>query len=153
MTGRALVENAERMSFPDESFDSVYSSGVIQHTPHINRAISEIWRVLRRGGKILIILYHRHSWFYLLQKISGTNIEFEDQDAPIINTYTRKEMKSLFSKFRDISVSVEYYRPKPTKRAGVLPFLFNNVFVNGTKIIPSAIMKNFGWHLVLTGTK
>lgn len=153
LPGRTLVQNAEELGFPDESFDAIYSSGVIQHTPNITRAISEMIRVLRPGGRILIILYHRHSWFYLLHKLTGVNIEFEDQDAPIINAYTRREVKLLFSKLRNIVVTCEYFRPKPTNKTGVLPLLYNYGFVPGSQIIPSVVMKNFGWHLVLTGVK
>ena len=85
--GRALVQNAEKMDFADGTFDAVYSSGVLQHTPDQHSAIDEIWRVLKPGGNILIILYHRHSWFYLLQRLSHVNIEFASEVAPIINTY------------------------------------------------------------------
>lgn len=151
--GRALIQNAENMDFSNDVFDVVYSSGVLQHTPNIEKAILEIWRVLKPGGRILIVLYHRRSWFYLLYKLSRINIEFQDRDAPIINTYTRKELKSLFSRFRNMTIRFEYYYPEPTKRNGLLPGLFNYLFIPATRIIPSTIMKNFGWHIVLVGIK
>lgn len=153
VTGRTLVQNVEMLEFPDHSFDAIYSSGVIQHTPNIYKAIKQMMRVLRPGGRMLIILYHRHSWFYLLHKLAGTNIEFSDRDAPIINTYSRADLRGLFSKLRDIRIDTEYYYPVPTNRKGVLASLFNRVLVPVTKRIPSTIMKQFGWHLVLTGIK
>ena len=153
VNGRAMVQNVERLDFPGESFDAVYSSGVIQHTLDIRKAISEMIRVLRPGGKMLIILYHRHSWFFLLHKLTGVNIEFDDKDAPIINAYTRKELKLLFAGLSDINISCEYCYPKRTKRSGMLAMLYNYIFVPGAKIIPSVIMKKLGWHLVLTGVK
>jgi ubiquinone/menaquinone biosynthesis C-methylase UbiE len=153
INGRTIVQNVEQMQFADESFDAIYSSGVLQHTPDIQRAIGEMIRVLRPGGKMLIILYHRHSWFYCLQRLTHTNIEFDDRDAPIINAYTRNEVKLLFSKLRNIMVTCEYFRPKPTNKTGFVPLLYNYGFVPGSRIIPSVIMKNFGWHLVLTGVK
>lgn len=151
--GEALVENAEDLSFDDETFDAVYSCGVLQHTPNIERAISEIWRVLKPGGDILIILYHRFSWFYLLQRLSGTNIEFESEEAPIINTYTRTELRTLFAQFRDIEIQCEYYYPRRTKRRGVLPFLYNYAFVPATRWVPRSVARRFGWHLVLKARK
>jgi ubiquinone/menaquinone biosynthesis C-methylase UbiE len=153
ISGLTMLQNAEQMDFADKSFDAVYSCGVLQHTPDIGKAISEMIRVLRPEGKMLVILYHRHSWFFLLHRLTGVNIEFEDKDAPIINTYTRKEMKALFQGLRRTKVTCEYCYPNPTRRKGMLPILFNHCFVPASKIVPSVVMRHFGWHLVLTGVK
>ena len=153
VAGKALVGNAEKLDFPEHRFDAVYSSGVLQHTPDIDRAIGEIWRVLRPGGKILIILYHRHSWFYLLHRLSGVSVEFDSDDAPIVNSYTKAELRSLFSQFRDLRIEVEYWRPLPTMRPGVIPLVYNRVFVPAARLVPRAAIQRFGWHLVLTARK
>ncbi|MBW2269985.1 MAG: class I SAM-dependent methyltransferase [Deltaproteobacteria bacterium] len=153
LTGRAVVGNAEALEFADETFDAVYSSGVIQHTPSIEAAIAQIWRVLKPGGRILIILYHRHSWFNLLQRLSNTNVEFESGDAPIINSYSRGELRSLFQRFRNLEIETEYYYPKPTTRGGTLARLYNGVFVPFMGALPKAVAQPFGWHLVLTAEK
>ena len=42
--------NAEGLDFPDQSFDAVYSFGVLHHTPDIERSVAEVHRVLRPGG-------------------------------------------------------------------------------------------------------
>lgn len=44
------VGDAEALDFPDESFDTVYSWGVLHHSPDTPKAISEVYRVLKRGG-------------------------------------------------------------------------------------------------------
>lgn len=64
LSGRFQAENAEHLSFADESFDWVYSHGVLHHTPNIEAAIGEVYRVLKPGGKAIIMLYHRHSFNY-----------------------------------------------------------------------------------------
>lgn len=151
--GRALVENAEAMSFPSERFDAVYSCGVLQHTPNIDAAIGDIWRVLKPGGKILIVLYHRHSWFYALHRLSGVSVEFASDDAPIVNAYTRGELRDLFARFRDIQIDCEYCYPTPTKRQGVPFWLFNRLVVPACGLLPRSAVKRFGWHLVLTARK
>ena len=153
VTGRAVVGNAESLQFDDAAFDAVYSSGVLQHTPDMDRAIAEIRRVLKPGGRILIVLYHRHSWFYLLHRLSGQNIEFDDEDAPIINAYTKSELRRLFSAFEDVSITCEYYRPERTGRSGIKAALYNHVFVPVMGALPQPLVRNFGWHLVLTGNK
>jgi SAM-dependent methyltransferase len=45
-----LVGDATAMSFDDESFDLVYSYHALEHIPDYNRALSEIWRVLKPQG-------------------------------------------------------------------------------------------------------
>ncbi|MGH6689963.1 MAG: class I SAM-dependent methyltransferase, partial [Gammaproteobacteria bacterium] len=153
VAGDALVQNAEQMGFPDETFDAVYSCGVLQHTPSIERAVHESWRVLKPGGKILIILYHRHSWFYLLHRVSAVNIEFAAAEAPIVNAYTRAELRVLFARFRDVQIRCEHYYPVTTTRSGALAVLYNRVFAPLARAIPQSILQGYGWHLVLTARK
>jgi ubiquinone/menaquinone biosynthesis C-methylase UbiE len=67
LRGTFQVENAERLSFSEGSFDFVYSHGVLHHTPHPNVAFREVYRVLKPGGKAVLMLYHKHSVNYYLR--------------------------------------------------------------------------------------
>lgn len=60
------VMNAEHMDFPDDSFDIVFTHGVIHHSPRIQDIIHEIHRVLRPNGMLVLMVYHRHSINYYL---------------------------------------------------------------------------------------
>ncbi len=58
------VADAEALPFADESFDMVYSHGVLHHTPDTRRAIDEVHRVLKPGGTAMVMLYHKSSYNY-----------------------------------------------------------------------------------------
>ena len=67
LDGQFRLEDAERLSFADDSFDIVYSYGVLHHTPAPQRAVHEVYRVLKPGGVALVMLYHRHSFNYYVR--------------------------------------------------------------------------------------
>src|SRR5258706_3405729 len=64
LPGTFKTADAENLTFADESFDLVYSHGVLHHTPDTRKAIGEVHRVLRPGGSAKVMLYHRDSYNY-----------------------------------------------------------------------------------------
>jgi ubiquinone/menaquinone biosynthesis C-methylase UbiE len=67
LSGVFQKENAEELTFPDASFDWVYSHGVLHHTPRTQVAIDQVWRVLKPGGRAIIMLYHQRSFNYFIR--------------------------------------------------------------------------------------
>ncbi len=55
------VADCENIPYKDNSFDLVYSWGVIHHTPNTKKALTEIIRVTKPSGECKIMVYHRHS--------------------------------------------------------------------------------------------
>ena len=66
LEGRFESGPATELPFPEGTFDLVYSHGVLHHIEGTEAAVAEIRRVLRPGGRILVMLYHRDSVNYRL---------------------------------------------------------------------------------------
>jgi SAM-dependent methyltransferase len=58
--------SALELPFADNSFDVVFSHGVLHHVPDIARAQSEVARVLRPGREAVVMLYAKYSLNYLV---------------------------------------------------------------------------------------
>ncbi len=54
------------LPFADDSFDLIFSHGVLHHVPDIKQAQTEIHRVLRPGGELVVMMYARWSLNYLV---------------------------------------------------------------------------------------
>ncbi len=54
------------LPFADDTFDMVFSHGVLHHVPEIRQAEKEIHRVLKPGGELVIMVYARWSLNYLV---------------------------------------------------------------------------------------
>ncbi len=101
------VGDAERLPFDDDSFDLVYSWGVIHHSPETDAAAREILRVLRPGGRFAVMIYHKRSligymlWLrYALLRgrplTSLDSIYARHLESPGTKAYSPDEARALF---------------------------------------------------------
>ncbi len=58
--------DAEKMEFDNNSFDYIWTWGVIDHSANTQRILEEMTRVLRPGGCATVMVYHRGWWNYYL---------------------------------------------------------------------------------------
>lgn len=107
--------DAESLPFGDGSFDLVYSWGVLHHSPDTRKAIDEVWRVLRPGGKARIMIYHKHSMVgYMLWLRYGlltgrpgrtlADIYARYLESPGTKAYTTDEARGLFTRFSSVEI-------------------------------------------------
>ncbi|HEY0460003.1 MAG TPA: methyltransferase domain-containing protein [Pyrinomonadaceae bacterium] len=61
---KIIQMNAEDLQFESESFDFVWSWGVIHHSANPRRILEEINRVLKPGGTFKAMVYYRSFWSY-----------------------------------------------------------------------------------------
>ena len=124
LQGRFIQHDAETLIFDDNTFDLVYSNGVLHHTPNTHHVVKEIYRVLKPGGKAIVMVYAEdslHYWRnimwniglregqlarYSMAELMSRTVERSDNAAahPLVKAYTRKRLCQLFNAFPDRSV-------------------------------------------------
>jgi ubiquinone/menaquinone biosynthesis C-methylase UbiE len=66
LNGNIRQMDAEKLEFPDSSFDHIWTWGVIHHSANTRQILGEMNRVLRPGGKSTIMVYHRSFLYYYI---------------------------------------------------------------------------------------
>jgi ubiquinone/menaquinone biosynthesis C-methylase UbiE len=83
------VMDAENLGFDGNTFDMVWSWGVLHHTPDTVRAIGECVRVAKAGGEIKLMLYNRDSLLWLLARTAKLATG-KDIESPGTKAFSRK---------------------------------------------------------------
>ena len=132
------VGDAEALPFDDESFDLVYSWGVLHHTPDTRAAIGEVRRVLRPGGEARIMLYSRRSWVALgvwlrYGLVAGkpwksfSDLLSAHMESPGTKAFTTADLEELFSGFTDMTL-MRFTTPYDRRVGGPLVSLLGERF-------------------------
>jgi len=161
--GAFMISDGEHLPFCDESFDVVYSNGVLHHTPDTEGAIREVHRVLRPGGTAKVMLYHRNSLNYWLEivvrrgvlgaeflrgrsaeEIMSRVIEYSDHEArPLVKVYSRREARALFKMFKDVKVDVEQLTRAELRFLS--PLVWERML--------ERLRRRIGWNVIVTAIK
>lgn len=110
------VADAERLPFPENCFDIVYSYGVMHHSPNTQECVREALRVLKPGGQAKIMVYHHPSltgamlWLRhgIARRKSIRQCVFDHLESPGTKTYTQHEAMQLMKGFVGIEMRVEF---------------------------------------------
>ncbi|MBN2454692.1 methyltransferase domain-containing protein, partial [Candidatus Woesearchaeota archaeon] len=107
-TIRFEVQDTTKLTYKDESYDVVTSMGVLEHLPAPKESMDEMLRVLKPGGKLIIVF---PNWFCTFKIVKGL-LNFRKKEY---FTNTRFEMLMwLFESFYHL-VQKEI-NPKPVFR-------------------------------------
>ena len=69
LNSKAINSDVLSLPFKDDNFDLIVSIGCIHHTSSINKSVDELYRVLKPGGKAIIMIYAKYSFVTLLTPI------------------------------------------------------------------------------------
>lgn len=146
LKGDLHVMDGEELSFADNSFDAVYAHGVLPYTADASRMVKELHRVLRPRGEGIFMVYNRYSWLNMLSVVS--RVELEHEDAPVLNKFSVGEFKRLLRPFPSVRVVAERFPVETRLHQGPKALLYNKVFVKGFNLLPRALVRPLGWHLI-----
>ena len=123
------IASAEKIPFPDCTFDFISAYGVIHHSADDQQCYDEIWRVLKPGGRVFLMLYRRGGPKYWWQKMFRKGIlqgglfrhgfhiqrfinsvtdayQQDSPGAPISRHYSRREINEKLKRFFEVDLKI-----------------------------------------------
>jgi SAM-dependent methyltransferase len=121
----AVQASVLELPLPDASFDYVYSIGCLHHTGNLDRSVREVHRVLRPGGRAVVMLYNRHSLrrfrFALGRAVRRRDGSLDEElrgvydaheggeAAPHTDFVSRGDVRRLFGDFARVKIDVQNF--------------------------------------------
>jgi 2-polyprenyl-3-methyl-5-hydroxy-6-metoxy-1,4-benzoquinol methylase len=161
-----IQANAEVLSqkVPVQSYDLVYSFGVIHHTPNPDQVLEEIRKYMGPDSTLKVMVYHRWSWkvlwilfgygkgqFWKLDQVVARYAEAQE-GCPVAYNYSRKSGRRWLAShgFRTTDTLVDHIFPYSIPEYG--EYRYKKVWY--FRWMPEALFRTlercFGWHLCLT---
>jgi len=157
------LADAEQLPFADETFDVVYSYGVMHHSPNTAQCIKEALRVLKPGGQARIMVYHHPSmtglllWLrYGVGRKSLRRAVYDHLESPGTKSYTPAEACVLMDGFENIQTKVVFSPGDLLLNAPSLRFqsiMYRAVWKLYPRKLVQVIGKSWGLFLLITAQK
>ena len=149
---------------PPQTFDLIYSFGVIHHTPHPERVLEQLGSYSRPGTTVEFMVYNRHSWkvfwilltygkcqFWRLKELIARYSEAET-GCPVTYSYSRRELRELMERhgFRVKRVQIEHIFPYRIRDYVQYRYIKEWYFRWMPEPLFHALERMLGWHLCVT---
>ena len=150
LDGRLMQGNGERLSeaLPGETFDLVYSFGVVHHTPDPPAIIRQIRHLLRPDGELRLMVYARNSWKNAMIE-AGLDQPEAQSGCPIALTYTHEEAAHLLDGFRIEEIRQDHIFPYVVEKYRAYEYELQPWFAAMPPAMFRALEQRLGWHLLI----
>jgi ubiquinone/menaquinone biosynthesis C-methylase UbiE len=146
----AIRQDAEKLAFKDNTFDYVFSWGVLHHSKDTQKTFSEVYRVLKKGGSGLIMIYNKNSLRYYINGLNWLILR-----GKLFSGYGLKSVQSFYTDGYYHRHFTPYELKKCIGKTGLAP---RNIIIThmGTRFAPLLpkrfedwLKSRFGWLLAI----
>jgi SAM-dependent methyltransferase len=151
LSGVFLTDNAERVAelVPANSFDLIYSFGVIHHTPAPRAVIAGARQVMRPDGELRIMLYAKNSWKAMMIE-AGLDQPEAQSGCPIATVYTLDMIEELLGGlFTIVSAERAHIFPYVVEKYVRYQYELQPWFAAMPKDMFAALERRLGWHYLI----
>jgi SAM-dependent methyltransferase len=149
--GRFLVMNGEALDFADASFDFVYCHTVLHFTPHPERMVEEIHRVLKPSGRAVLMMVNHYSWMRFLHKVM--KVDIDHLGSPVFHWYSPARFAAMLRPFAHVDLRFERFPVRTKVHKGAKARLYNLAFVDLFNALPRGLVARTGHHMLAFATK
>lgn len=108
------LDHPWNLPYADGEFDTVIADGVLEHVPNDRASLTELYRILKVGGRLIICcLPNRFSFTEFLARCINRPHH--------LRTYSLRETKSLLLHHGFVLIETAYYQMTPTLCGKTLP--------------------------------
>lgn len=154
-TGKFYQGDAEYLTdfLPVESYDLVFTWGVIHHSPDPKRILEQAQHYMKPGTVLKVMVYAADSWKnYMIE--AGYDQPEAQYGCPIAYTYTQQQLIDMIGPgFHDVVVQQDHIFPfqiEPYKQG---QYMKQPWFEHMPDDIFHVLEKKLGWHLMLTAER
>ena len=135
---------------PEGKYDLIYSFGALHHTPNPAAALENMYRALKPGGELKLMLYAKYSWKNLTRQQPEAQA-----GCPIVKKYSKIEAEMLVRDAGFCGVRIAKTHIFPWELKAYLDYRYVKAYP--WRLMSPAVFhrleKLLGWHLLISATK
>lgn len=150
LKGNFVLTKGEALSdfFAENTFDLVYSFGVIHHTPDPKQIVRQMRKVIKPDGELRLMVYAKNSW-----KDAMIEAGFDQPEAqsgcPVAFTYTPEEAQDLLKGFKITDLRQDHIFPYIVEKYVKYQYEPQPWFRAMPEEMFRALEQRFGWHMLI----
>lgn len=152
LAGNFIEGNVENLDdiLEGQSFDLIYSFGVLHHTPTIEKALNSLKKFMNENSTLKIMVYAKNS---IKQALINSGIQQPEaqSNCPIANSYTKEDIINLFEKIglEILELKQTHIFPYKISEYKKYEYVKEEWIASMPEAIFETLEKNFGWHMLI----